>query len=236
MNRRKALSVLATTFLATSVVQFAQAKPGGNGNGKGHGGGPGGDHGGGHGGGKGPGALNGVVTQVTLDPTSSALTGFQLHVHGHGPQGYDVQVTVTTSTAFANEDGSAAQASDVKVGTEVQVRGSLSAAQQTVTASRVLIKAAESGGGGDMPGTEVEGAVASVTTTGFVVHPEAHHGMTGTDVSVATTGTTVFKTKAGATAAASDITVGTRVEVKGTVDAGTGTLVATQVVIEPAGD
>ena len=236
MNRRKALTALSAILLSASLDRLAAAKPGGNGNGKGHGGDQGGDHGGGHGGGKGPGALNGVVTQLTLDPTSSALTSFQMHLHGHGPQGYDVTVTVSSSTVFANEDGSAAQASDVKVGTEVQVRGSLDAAQQTVTASRVLIKAPENDGGGETHGAEVEGTVASVSTTGFVVHPEAHHGMTGADVSVATTGTTLFKTKGGAAATASDITVGSQVEVKGSIDAGTGALVATLVMIEPAGD
>ena len=229
MKRREALGLLSASLLA-SLGGGAMAKPGGNGGGHGHGGH---GHGGGH---DSHPVVNGVVTGFTTDPATSAVTGFVVHAHGHGPAGYDVNVAVTSTTVYKLGDGQPAQASDVVVGSVVQVKGSFNSAHTVLTAVQVFVKPAEDDGGDGGHEAEVEGSVVSVNTTGFVVHPKAHHGVQPPDVNVAVTGTTVFRNETGGAADMSAITVGTNVSVKGSLDATTSTLTASTVVIEGADD
>src|SRR3569833_509464 len=163
MQRRRVLAILASPLIAALARDAAWAK----------------GHGGPGGGPKGA-VVNGTVTSV-------ASTGFVVHSHGHGPNGYDVTVTTTTSTVYQKGDA-AGQASDVTVGTAVQVKGTVDSSG-VVTATRVLIK-----GGDSTDGTEVSGSVSSVNASGFVVHPKAKHGVQPPDVNVVVgTGTTFSK-------------------------------------------
>src|SRR5205823_4150122 len=117
-----------------------------------------------------------------------------VHAHGHGPNGFDVNVATTSSTVYQNDDGTPGNPSEVAQGAEVQVKGTLDTGTNTLTASRVLFKHPE-GDGGDVGDAEFDGTVASVSTSGFVLHPKAHHGIQPPDFSVAVTGTTVIRNK-----------------------------------------
>ena len=66
---------------------------------------------------------------------------FALTLEPHGEWKTDVNVVTDANTVFQNKDGSAAAASDVVVGVEVQVSGSVDTTTHSVVATKVVIEA-----------------------------------------------------------------------------------------------
>ena len=129
-------------------------------------------------------------------------------------------VTVTTSSTTSIRHGALVMTlAQITVGMEVHVKGVLQD-DGTYLASEILVQDLAAGG------TDATGTIASIDSgaSTFVVH--SSHG----DVTVATNDSTIFK-KRGKAAAFTDLTVGARVQVRGTVQ-GDGSILAQEVTID----
>jgi hypothetical protein len=156
--------------------------------------------------------IEGSVTEVGSD-----------HIKVHTKSGDDVTVAVNASTIIRVNDHLAGL-TDVKVGNRVSVSARVNA-DGSRTALRIEVETEHGGGNGnDDHGAELTGVIASTSSGAISVTTSA-----GT-VNVKISSTTTIR-RGSTTLAVSDLKVGNRVEVKGTLNAD-GSVTATSINVE----
>src|SRR5262245_39146704 len=153
-----------------------------------------------------------------------------------GPDG-PLTVTATGGTVYVNADGSAADASAVRVGLFIAAEGTPSDDGGTLTARRITIGAPRdglsvSGPGGGAPPPEgahaaLAGPIASVTGSTYTLAG----GPDGAAVTVGTTSGTVYVNADGSAADTSALKAGVFIQAEGTLSSQGKTLTAERITI-----
>jgi primosomal replication protein N len=182
------------------------------------------------------------------DGTVTAVNGNTVTIKSDGNQGpnpsseYDSVATITlgSNTKYLAGPGQTADASSIKVGSFIVVKGTLSSDKTSLAATTVMLGGPHGHGGfGTMNlGPRADGTVTAVNESTVTITPDANHGPGPSNQSRSVTtivlnGSTKYQAGWGQTASASSVKVGSHIVANGTLSSDKTTLTATTIMVLP---